>query len=160
MELKETSRSLTPFLLNRDRIGHMINLPLSAVGRAYLAFCSEDERQIILDQLKKSQRIENRLIHTDDKFLEELGEIRRVGYATREPSFGGGQNPLRSDFDDGLNAVAVPIQSEKKILGCITLVWIRNAISIQTIVTEHLTELQNAASEITVKFEQNFSTSN
>ena len=159
MELKETSRSLTPFFLNRDSIGHMINLPLSAVGRAYLAFCNVDERKVILDRLKKLRRIENRLINNDDKFSKELAEIRRAGYATREPTFGGGQNPLKSDFDDGLNAVAVPIHSKDKVLGCITVVWVRNAVSIQTIITKHLTELQSAASEIAVKFEQNLTVS-
>jgi IclR family mhp operon transcriptional activator len=45
MELKESSRASTPFLLNRDAIGHRINLPLSAVGRVYLAFCEDDEKK-------------------------------------------------------------------------------------------------------------------
>jgi IclR family mhp operon transcriptional activator len=148
MELKETSRSLTPFLLNRDSIGHKINLPLSAVGRAYLAFCDRDECTTILAELRKSRNLANKLIHDEQKFSDDLTEIRRAGYAIREPSFGGGQKPLRSEFDDGLNAVAVPIQLNKQILGCISLVWLRKALHTQDIVSKYLTDLKKAAGEI------------
>ena len=148
MELKETSRSLTPFLLNRDSIGHKINLPLSAVGRAYLAFCNKNECAIILAKLRKSRNLANKIIHNEKIFLNDLAEIRRTGYAIREPSFGGGQKPLRSEFDDGLNAVAVPIQLNKKILGCISLVWLRKALPTQEIVRKYLIDLQKAATEI------------
>jgi IclR family transcriptional regulator, mhp operon transcriptional activator len=154
MELKETSRSNTPFLLNRDSIGHLINLPLSAVGRVYLAFCSDTERAEILGQLKKSKSIANKAVRQEKKFAEGLLEIQRVGYATREPSFGGGQNPLKSHFDDGLDAVAVPIVVQETVLGCITLVWIRKAAPIQEIVGEYLNDLQSAAKEIAAQFEK------
>ena len=80
MELKETSRSLTPFLLNRDNIGHKINLPLSAVGRAYLAFCDENEGTTILANLRKSQNLANKLIYNEEKFLNDLNvEITQLG---------------------------------------------------------------------------------
>ena len=154
MELKETSRSLTPFLLNRDSIGHKINLPLSAVGRAYLAFCDRDECTTILAELRKSRNLANKLIHDEQKFSDDLTEIRRAGYAIREPSFGGGQKPLRSEFDDGLNAIAVPIQLNKKILGCISLVWLRKAIPTKDIVREYLTDLQKAAGEISYQLKK------
>ena len=152
MELKETSRSLTPFLLNRDSIGHKINLPLSAVGRAYLAFCNKNERKTILSRLKTTRNLANKLIHDEKKFSKDLNEIRQNGYATREPSYGGGENPLRSDFDDGLNAVAVPIKLNK-ILGCISLVWIRKALPIHDIVNNHLKDLKNAATRISKQYD-------
>ena len=154
MELKETSRSLTPFLLNRDNIGHKINLPLSAVGRAYLAFCDENECTTILANLRKSQNLPNKLIHNEEKFLNDLNKIRGVGYATREPAFGGGQKPLRSEFDDGLNAIAVPIQLDKRVLGCISLVWLRKAVPVQDIIREYLIDLQNASREISDQFSE------
>ena len=154
MELKETSRSLTPFLLNRDNIGHKINLPLSAVGRAYLAFCDENECTTILANLRKSKNLVNKLIHNEEKFLNDLNKIRGVGYATREPEFGGGQEPLRSEFDDGLNAIAVPIQLDKSVLGCISLVWLRKAVPVQDIIGEYLIDLQNASREISDQFSE------
>jgi IclR family mhp operon transcriptional activator len=154
MQLKETSRSLTPFLLKRDSIGHQINLPLSAVGRAYLAFCNENDCISILNKLRAAKNVANIPIQNKKKFACELADIRQVGYATRAPSFGGGLKPLRSEFDDGLNAVAVPIKLGKKVLGCLSLVWIRNAIPINDIVIKYLDDLHDAANDISKQYEK------
>jgi len=83
-----------------------------------------------------------------------LDEICQVGYATRKPSFGGGQNPLKSSFDDGLDAVAVPILATKGVLSCITLAWIRKAAPIKEIVDDYLEDLQTTAQDIATQFEK------
>jgi IclR family mhp operon transcriptional activator len=153
MELKETSRASSPFILNRDSIGHLINIPLSAVGRAYLAFCTNTERDVLLNRLKLSSSIDNKVVRQEHEFSNILQEIRLAGFATRDTSFGGGQKPFRSDFDDGLNAIALPIIPHQEIVGCITLVWIRKAASIQEITTDYLVDLQNAANNITTALE-------
>ena len=46
LEVRETSRTQSPFMIyyNRDRVGMPVNWLLSAVGRAYLAYCTESER--------------------------------------------------------------------------------------------------------------------
>ena len=48
LEIRESSRVRTPFAIYfmQDRIGIPVNWVLSAVGRAYLAFCPENERPI------------------------------------------------------------------------------------------------------------------
>ena len=51
MEIKETSREQTPFMVNRDEVGHQIAFPVTAVGRAYLAFCPDAERKEIIAAL-------------------------------------------------------------------------------------------------------------
>ncbi|EES26246.1 putative transcriptional regulator, IclR family [Burkholderia pseudomallei 1106b] len=44
------------FMVNRDKLDYEINILRSAVGRAYLAFCPDDEREEILEALRRSQR--------------------------------------------------------------------------------------------------------
>lgn len=73
-----------------DRVGTPINWTLSAVGRAYLAHCPDSEREKILAVLRKSALPENRLARDDKRLQQILGETRSRGYATRDPSFGGG----------------------------------------------------------------------
>jgi IclR family mhp operon transcriptional activator len=51
MAIKETSREQTPFMVNRDEVGHQIAFPVTAVGRAYLAFCRDAERKEIIAAL-------------------------------------------------------------------------------------------------------------
>ena len=124
------------------------------MGRTYLSFCGDDERSEIIGRLKKSTSIANRSVKNDARFKKILDEICQVGYATRKPSFGGGQNPLKSSFDDGLDAVAVPILPTKGVLGCITLAWIRKAAPIKEIVDDYLEDLQTAAQDIAAQFEK------
>jgi IclR family mhp operon transcriptional activator len=56
IEIRETSRVRTPFstVFMHDRIGTPVNWVLSAVGRAYLAYCPDKERQKILTLLRNS----------------------------------------------------------------------------------------------------------
>jgi len=44
MEIRETTRTRSPFLLLQERIGWRVNWLLTGVGRAYLAFCLSKER--------------------------------------------------------------------------------------------------------------------
>tara|TARA_B110000444_G_scaffold206034_1_gene199425 strand:+ start:365 stop:1183 length:819 start_codon:yes stop_codon:yes gene_type:complete len=148
MELIETSRTKTPFLLKRDEIGHMINIPLSAMGRVYLAFCDQLERDDIIKKLKKTNSTANRIATDNGTFLKQLEKIKINGYATREESFGGGERPLKSSYDDGLQAIAVPIQIDSEVIGCISLVWVRKAATIEEIVEKFLINLKETADNI------------
>ena len=56
MEIRETSRKRSPFLLQPERIGLPVNWLWSAVGRAYLAYCPAKERQRIVGLLVASTR--------------------------------------------------------------------------------------------------------
>jgi IclR family mhp operon transcriptional activator len=49
MEIRETSRTQSPFLIyyTKDRIGTPVNWLLSAVGRAYLAYCTSERSSSI-----------------------------------------------------------------------------------------------------------------
>ena len=58
MEIRETSRTQSPFMgyYNKDRVGMPVNWLLSAVGRAYLAYCPEAERRKMVGLLRKSDQ--------------------------------------------------------------------------------------------------------
>ncbi len=148
MELRESSRLRTPFVTQfmHDRVGTPVNWVLSAVGRAYLAYCPETERQKILSLLRKSDQPEN-LLARDTKRMERiLAETRSRGYATRDPSFVGGA--YGRQIPDGLSAIAVPLPDRGRVHGVINLLWIRAARTVEEMAREHLADLQAAAAEI------------
>ena len=118
------------------------------MGRAYLAFCNEKEREKLLTHIRESDDPQNKSARDTDAFEEILNTVRRQGYATRDPSFGGGQRALRSLYDDGLQAIAVPVGATGKSHGVIALQWIRKAASIEQMVQEHLDDMRTAAQEI------------
>ncbi len=152
MEIKETSRPNSPFTVNRDHIGHLISIPLSAVGRAYLAFCSEEERNEILAILRASEKPANRLVRATRRFEAVLEQVRKDGYATREPNFSGGDYATDRFYDDGIAAIAVPLRDSNAIYGCINLIWLRKAMREAEFVAEHLGVFQATAAEITAAY--------
>jgi IclR family mhp operon transcriptional activator len=90
MEIRETSRTRSPFLLQPERIGLPVNWLLSGVGRAYLAYCPAKERQRIVGLLAASTKLEDRLAREPARLNAVLAEVRSRGYATRDAAHVGG----------------------------------------------------------------------
>src|SRR3546814_17006490 len=90
MEILETSRQQTPFLVNRARMGYRVHMLMSAMGRAYLAFCPKDERDRILARLRRSTDPYARRVRDRSAVLHVLQEDRQRGYAVRAPGPGYG----------------------------------------------------------------------
>ena len=147
MEIRETSRTLSPFSLNHDRIGHRINWVLTAVGRAYLAVCPEAERRSILALLRETKLDENRLAFETERLDAILAETRARGYGTRDPTFVGGFYG-RPAYADGLASIAVPLLGAREVYGCINILWVQRAFTIEHMAAQHLPDLSTAAAEI------------
>ncbi|NBW68662.1 MAG: hypothetical protein EBR47_08275 [Betaproteobacteria bacterium] len=148
MQLCETSRNRAYFALNRLEIGYRIHMLLSAPGRAYLAWCPEKERASILNQLKKDPGMGLELLERPQRIAEILEETRTRGYAIRDKDWGGDYSKNKKEFDDGLGAIAVPILSGRKVLGCVNLVWISKLFNSDQIAKLHVSRLQVAARKI------------
>lgn len=147
MEICETTRARSPFLLQHERIGLPVNWLWSAVGRAYLAYCPARERQRIVDLLRASNRPEDRMAREPAGLNAILSDVRACGYGTRDALHTGGYygGPPQSD---GLFAIAVPLRDRSRVLGAINMLWLKKAFSIEEFASRHLTELQDAAAEI------------
>jgi IclR family mhp operon transcriptional activator len=147
MDLREVSRAHNLVMINPDRIGDPIAWLLSAVGRAYLAFCPDKERRDILALLRKSDQPENRLAHDAKRLDRILAETRQRGYGARDPAQIGGYYG-RPPFADGLSGIAVPLLDRRSVHGSIALRWPKISCSIEEFATRHLKDLKAAADEI------------
>ena len=148
MEVRETSRTQSPFMIyyTKDRVGMPVNWLLSAVGRAYLAYCPEAERQKVINLLRKSDRPENWLARDPKRFDEILAETRMKGYGSRDQAFVGG--PYGEQSPDGLAGMAVPLLDRGRVHGVINVIWPKSARTIEEMVRDCLGDLQAAAAEI------------
>ena len=115
MEIRESSRVRTPFstFFMHDRIGTPVNWVLSAVGRAYLAYCPEKERERILAPLRKSGKTEDGLAGDLKRLDRILAQTRMKGYGVRDQSFVGGAYGRHSP--DGLAGIAVPLLDGRRV---------------------------------------------
>jgi IclR family mhp operon transcriptional activator len=143
MEILETSRSLTPFLVNRSRMGYRVHMLMSALGRAYLAFCPPRERAAILSHLRQSGDPYDRRAHDEAAVRRDLERDRARGYAIRQSGYG----HWASDRDQA-DAIAVPVLQGARVLASVNLTWVAGAVSLDDMVARHLDRLRAAAAEI------------
>jgi IclR family mhp operon transcriptional activator len=152
MERRETSRAVSPFITTSPfhaprQIGTKVNWLLTAVGRAYLAFCPAGERERILERLRRSDKPED-LLARDPRRLEQVfAETRARGFGLRDPAFVGGPYGT-PPFDDGLAGMAIPLQDGRRVYGSINILWIKTAFTIEEFAARHLADLQAAGREI------------
>ena len=153
MVLCETNRAHSYFMVRRDKIGFRVNMLRSAVGRAYLAFCPDRERERIVAALRRSARPGDALAHDPVALDGVLGRTRRAGYGVRDETFGSAYDKPRSEQDDRLEAMAVPIMSGAVVFGCISIVWIQGIRTVTQIAAQHLDALRGTATEIAERME-------
>lgn len=147
MEIRETTRTRSPFLLQQERIGWRVNWLRSAVGRAYLAYCPAKERQRVITRLRSSPAPEDRLARDPERLNAILAETRERGYGTRDALHIGGHygEPPHSD---GLLAIAVALQDRGRVIGAINMLWLRPAFTVEAFASRYLRDLQAAGEEI------------
>ena len=147
MLIAETSQTQTPFLIKAGGIGRSVNWLISGVGRAYLAYCPEKEREAILKRLRKSDKPEDRLAHEPRRLEKILVETRKRGFAIRDPGFIGGFYGTVPQ-DDGLAAIALPLLDRGRVHGSMNILWVKTAFTIEEFAARHLVDLRAAAREI------------
>ena len=148
MRLLETTRRSSGLAVNRDVIGHRIDMLQSAVGRAYLSHCSEREMQSLKRLLVRRRK--GTLALVEQAIDQAQQEFRRRGYSTRSREYGGHDSPIQV-FDDQLSAIAVPVLQDSRVLGCINIVWLRRFESTSALAQRNLAHLKCAAEEIATK---------
>lgn len=144
MEIVESSRHQTPFMVNRDRIGFRVHMLMSAMGRIYLAFSPAAERRAILMRLGRSGDPYDRAARNMSAVLADLARDRARGYAVREAGYGRWGYSERSRA----GAIAVPVLQGKRVLASLSLSWAAGATTREQMVEQHLTRLKAAAAEI------------
>lgn len=141
MMVKHSTHQLTSQTLTTYHPGHSVPLLDSASGRAYLAYCNADEREIVTQGLasRSSPKTEMSLqILTEGNLLEQ---IRQQGYA----------DSVRSQFNQTpgkTSAFAVPVMSEGEVVACLSLIFFDRAMPIADAVNDLLAPLQDLARRI------------
>jgi len=124
----------SPLALLHSTINMRLSLVGRAMGRAYLAFCSREERKALLDLLKRSDNQEDALAHERGVALAMLRKVRQQGYALREP----GIRPVS-------RTLAVPIMDERRVVATLGMTWIASAVSDEQAVERYLEPIRNLA---------------
>jgi IclR family transcriptional regulator, mhp operon transcriptional activator len=149
LETLETNSSRAYFdeLPPRPR-GFRINMLRSASGRAFLAYCQPQERATVLQRLRARNARGNELAHDTNAIRQLVESTRHQGYATRVGDFGGDYEKPRMDRDDGRDSIALPINVDGRVLGCLNITWRRDVVSVRQMVRLHLHDLRRAVASV------------
>ena len=119
-----------------------LNMRLSlisrALGRAYIGFCPEGERQILIQHLRSSKDPEDRPEDLEAAVKEVTKRARRFGYAERAPNV----EPKSS------STIAVPIMRGDRVLATLGLTYFRSAVPAPDVRRTLVTPLQETAKRI------------
>jgi IclR family mhp operon transcriptional activator len=112
----------------------------SALGLAYLAFCTADERRSIL-AASEASRIDERAAALQRPALERyLATVRERGVAF-----------TRSTRSRRVNGMAAPIQHGQHVIGALTLRYPKRAMTEDQVVTRYGARLVATAREIATR---------
>lgn len=138
MVIEETTHGRSPLSIDRAMTGFRMPVLRTSAGRAYLAFCPDRERELIVNHL-------NRLGDPADLFFLQNGWLERMvtetrarGYALRD--FG--------EFRAQTASIAVPVFSDGVLMASISMIWIRSAMKSTEAAATSLKPLQELAASI------------
>ena len=145
MEIAETNAPMLRLdAITIGPIGNRLSFLHTATGRAFLAFCSDETREAIVQRLRPAQ---------DDGSGERLiGEmlqaIRDRGYALREPFHPWADRDWQAARQDGRRSMAVPVRYGGLAVASINITWLQRRSETATVVQRHLTALRKAAEAV------------
>jgi len=138
MVIQETTHGRSPLSIDRAMTGYRLPILRTSAGRAYVAFCGEDERGFILDHLMRLGD------PADAPFLDPawlarmMAETRTRGLAVRDAG----------EFRPQTASLAAPVISGGDVIGCVSMIWIQSAMSTSKAVAEHGDQLREIAAKL------------
>lgn len=140
MVVQETTHSRSPLSIDRNMIGKRLPMLRTSAGRAYLAACPVREREMIVNHLRRIDEADDRPFLDAKRLSQMIAETARRGYAVRSE---GEYNPKTA-------SIAVPIVRDEAVFGCISIIWIRSALSLDEAVAQFAATLRETAAAIPV----------
>ena len=127
----------SPLSLLHSSINRRLSLVSRALGRAYLAFCPPDEQEIILGLLAQSADAEDKATGNLGVVMAMLADVRKCGYALRNPAV----RPVS-------NTLALPIFENDHVVASFGLTWFSSALSIEEAIKTLYPAMRSAADQI------------
>lgn len=130
--------SISPWVHANKLVGNRPNLMTSAMGRAYVAFCSDAKQNEIIHQYRAttSEKFDD---NDEERYRGLLAKVRATGYALRAPY----TEPKRN------TTVAMPVmQKNGPPLAAITVSFFTSAIAKKDVFEEIVQPLRERVSQI------------
>ena len=141
MRFRYNTRHVSPFSPDRRFLNRRVPILASAVGRAFLAYCSQEERAVVSAILKSSEPLKDDG-HPAEPYDDDLENVRTKRYAAIERA---SDDPARR-----FRGFAIPIRSVETgtALASIAMFYYATAMTEAQAVSRFLDELYDVAAKI------------
>jgi IclR family transcriptional regulator, mhp operon transcriptional activator len=142
MLVRETTDHRSPLAIERFSPGIRLPLLVSAAGRAHLAFCSADQRESLLEILRRSTSEVDKLAHNRPELDKILEDVRAKGYASA----------VHTKRVSDEVSLAVPIVLEDQVLATVVVRFAETAVPFKVAADRFVPKLREAALRIRERF--------
>lgn len=140
MVIQETTHSRSPLSIDRGMIGRRLPMLRTSAGRAYLAACAPRERELIVGHLRRIDEADDRAFLDETRLARMIKETAQRGYAVRN----------EGEFNPKTASIAVPIVRDDVVFGCISIIWIRSALTLEDAIAQFVGPLRETAAAIPI----------
>jgi IclR family mhp operon transcriptional activator len=141
MLVVHTSRDERRMSFNR-RPGYRAPMLATSIGRAYLAYCGEEERRAALKRAAASPEPWNDVARDPAKAASLFAQIRASGFATMHPDYS------EREYGGRFWAVGTPVQVGGQVIATLNMVLLREIAESKVGVLRFVAPLQRAAREL------------
>jgi IclR family mhp operon transcriptional activator len=143
MLVRYNTRHISPFAPHLRYLNHRLHIPACAMGRAYLAYCSRAEREVILSFLRSSDT-GARGSAQDGSIQAMIDEVRTRGFAVLGP---------RPDNSSCSFAVPVLSKVSAAAVGAVAFSYFASAMTQAEATGRFLDEVKAIADQIAAKLD-------
>lgn len=139
MVVRETTHRFSPLSFHKAMIRRRMPILFTAVGRAYLSACPDSERDEILHLLRSGSDEQARLARNPQLVSALLQKTWEQGFGSND---GDWHEQTR------MGAIALPICYGQRVLGCLNIIFTKNAMSTREAEQRLLPALRATVDEI------------
>lgn len=139
MIVRESTHRVSMLSQHRATIGIRIPMLVSSLGRAWLTWCADDEREATLTLLRNRTDTLGEMARDDSYVKRIVRETRRRGYAVNKGEWAA---------EASVTAIGFPVRIGEHAIGAINLVLQSNVVSDREIATRYVPLLRTLADEI------------
>jgi IclR family mhp operon transcriptional activator len=139
MLVRETTHRFSPLSFHRAMIRQRMPVLFTSAGRAYLAYCSDEERQQVLGLLVAGNDDQANFARNRVLVEQMLERVRRQGYSSNEGEW---------NQQVKIAAIAMPVRHKGNVLASINVVFLKKAMQIAEAAERYLPALRAAVEKI------------
>lgn len=139
MIVRESTHRVSMLSQHRATIGLRIPMLVSSLGRAWLTWCADEEREATITLLRERSDAIGDMARDSAYVKRVLRETRRRGYAVNRGEWAS---------EASVNAIGFPLRIGQHAIGAINLVMQNNAVSEREIATRYVPLLRRLADQI------------